>query len=92
MCLFLQTLGKNDVITNNHYENANNNSNSSIDDDDDEPPPLPPPRGESLTRSMMSDTTPKIENNGNFLTLFSFFFCFVIPFASISKMFETIGA
>ncbi|XP_058809203.1 tyrosine-protein phosphatase non-receptor type 2 [Phymastichus coffea] len=59
------TLGNNDVITNNHCENANNISNSSIDEDD-EPPPLPPPRGESLTRScMITETALKIENNAN---------------------------
>ncbi|XP_031781216.1 tyrosine-protein phosphatase non-receptor type 1 isoform X1 [Nasonia vitripennis] len=46
----------NDVDT-NHYDIVNNIINSSIEDDD-EPPPLPPPRGESLTRSMMSDNSP----------------------------------
>jgi len=32
----------------------NNKSNHPLEKDD-EPPPLPPPRGESLTRSMMTD-------------------------------------
>ncbi|XP_015127199.1 tyrosine-protein phosphatase non-receptor type 1 isoform X3 [Diachasma alloeum] len=50
----------------NHYDIVNNihnlvNQNNveveeeEEEEDDDEPPPLPPPRGESLTRSVMSD-------------------------------------
>lgn len=53
----LQNIDNNESVTNNHYDIMNNVSNSSLEDDD-EPPPLPPPRGESLTRSMMSDVTP----------------------------------
>lgn len=36
------------------YDEMNNKSNHPLEKDD-EPPPLPPPRGESLTRSMMTD-------------------------------------
>lgn len=40
---------------------------NSSQEEDDEPPPLPPPRGDSLTRSMMSDLTPSpVSENGNF--------------------------
>ncbi|XP_034946779.1 tyrosine-protein phosphatase non-receptor type 1 isoform X2 [Chelonus insularis] len=43
----------------NHYDVVTNDMlNNSLVEDDDEPPPLPPPRGDSLTRSMMSDLTP----------------------------------
>ncbi|XP_078040684.1 tyrosine-protein phosphatase non-receptor type 2-like isoform X2 [Augochlora pura] len=43
-------------IDTNHYDVVNNISHSSVEEED-EPPPLPPPRGESLTRSMMTDLT-----------------------------------
>ncbi|XP_012286933.1 tyrosine-protein phosphatase non-receptor type 2 isoform X2 [Orussus abietinus] len=46
----------NNEIVNNHYDVVNN-VNSSVEEEE-EPPPLPPPRGESLTRSMMSDLSP----------------------------------
>lgn len=52
----LQNVDNNDLDT-NHYDIVNNIITSSLEDDD-EPPPLPPPRGESLTRSMMSDNSP----------------------------------
>ncbi|XP_072753457.1 tyrosine-protein phosphatase non-receptor type 2-like isoform X2 [Anoplolepis gracilipes] len=47
---------ENNEILKNYYEEVNNKNNSL--EKDDEPPPLPPPRTESLTRSMMADTSP----------------------------------
>lgn len=49
-----------------------NNKNNSLEKDD-EPPPLPPPRGESLTRSIMADTSPDA-SSGTFI-FFSFLLC-----------------
>ncbi|XP_011315079.1 tyrosine-protein phosphatase non-receptor type 1 isoform X2 [Fopius arisanus] len=50
----------NGITTENHDDIMNNihnlvNQNNVEEEDDDEPPPLPPPRGESLTRSIISD-------------------------------------
>ncbi|XP_074101697.1 tyrosine-protein phosphatase non-receptor type 1 isoform X2 [Cotesia typhae] len=50
----------------NHYDVVNNDIMNSSQEEDDEPPPLPPPRGDSLTRSMMSDLTPSpVSENEN---------------------------
>ncbi|XP_066996871.2 tyrosine-protein phosphatase non-receptor type 2 isoform X2 [Anabrus simplex] len=44
-----------DVINTNYTKNAEANNILEEEDESEEPPPLPPPRGESLTRSVMSD-------------------------------------